>query len=103
MKTGKLKKYIRCAIFVAIGCYILAVIISIAMMSQMTQITYNATAYGTTLREDIVDFKTRQRDKTKGQGPVCCREIWYDINEVIVYAKSLSSCLQMVKLTLKFH
>ena len=58
MKTGKLKKYIRCAIFVAIGCYILAVIISIAMMSQMTQITYNATAYGTTLREDIVDFKT---------------------------------------------
>ncbi|WMJ77528.1 MULTISPECIES: hypothetical protein [unclassified Sedimentibacter] len=58
MKTGKLKKYIRSAIFVVIGCYISAVIISSAMMSQMTQITYNATAYGTTLREDIVDFKT---------------------------------------------
>ncbi len=58
MKTGKLKRYIRYVIIMAIGCYILAVIISIAMMSQMTKITYNATAYGTTLREDILDFKT---------------------------------------------
>lgn len=58
MKTGKLKKYIRFSLFVAIGCYIFAVIISIVIMSQMTQITYNATAYGTTLREDIIDFKT---------------------------------------------
>ncbi|WFA07808.1 hypothetical protein [Tissierella sp. Yu-01] len=58
MKTGKFKKYFRYAILMAIGCYILAVTISIAMMSKMTKITYNATAYGTTLIEDIVDFKT---------------------------------------------
>ncbi|MDR7856326.1 hypothetical protein [Tissierella sp.] len=58
MKTGKLKRYFRYAILMAIGCYILAVTISIAMMSQMTKITYNATAWGRTLTEYIVDFKT---------------------------------------------
>lgn len=64
MKTGKLKRYFRYAILIVIGCYILAVTISIAMMSQMTKITYNTTAYGTTLSEYIVDFKanTAQRN-----------------------------------------
>ena len=45
------------------GGYIIAVIISAIMMSQMTQITYNATAYGAVIREDTINFEanTAQR------------------------------------------
>jgi len=48
----------RYLIIVAVGSYILALVLSAIMMSQMTQISYHATAYGVTFREDIIDFET---------------------------------------------
>jgi len=60
----KIKKYAKILVIAIAICYILAVIVSSMMIRQMTQITYNATAFGTTIREDIIDFKgnTAQRN-----------------------------------------
>lgn len=46
----------RCLIIVVIGSYIVTMVGSAIMMGRMTQITYNATAFGATIREDIIDF-----------------------------------------------
>lgn len=64
MKIKKFKKYIRYFIIVVFGNYILAVIISAVMMSQMTQITYKTTTFGITIEENILNFKanTAQRN-----------------------------------------
>ena len=59
MRIKFLAKISRYLIITVIGCYVLSVIISAFMMSQMIQITDNATAYGVTIREDVIDFKEK--------------------------------------------
>ena len=56
VRINNINKYGRYLIIAVIGSYIVATMASGIMMSQMTHITYNATAYGTTIREDIIDF-----------------------------------------------
>ena len=53
-KSRNCKQYL---LFAVVGSYIVAVIVSAIMMSQMTQITYSASAFGRTIREDVIDFK----------------------------------------------
>ena len=56
VRINNIDKFGRYLIIAVIGSYIVATIASGIMMSQMAQITYNATAYGTTIRQDIIDF-----------------------------------------------
>ena len=63
VRIKNINKYGRYLIIAVIGIYIIATIASGIMMSQMTQITYNATAYGTTLRKDIIDFNTNKSQR----------------------------------------
>lgn len=64
MKKFINKKTICCFTFGVIGAYILVVIISAVMMSKMTRITYNAIAYGTTIKTIVVDFAENTAQKT---------------------------------------
>ncbi|MCL2462087.1 MAG: hypothetical protein FWF44_05425 [Defluviitaleaceae bacterium] len=57
-KIKKFLKFFRVFIYAIIGLYTLAVIISAILMSQIQQITYNALAFGVTIRTNIVDFQT---------------------------------------------
>ena len=57
MKLKNSKKIIKILISIVFVCYIALVIISSVMLSQITQITYRASAFGTVIREDIIDFK----------------------------------------------
>ena len=63
VRIKNINKYGRYLIIAVIGIYIVATIASGVMMSQMTQITYNATAYGTTLRKDIIDFDANKSQR----------------------------------------
>jgi len=56
-------KFSRYLIITVVGSYILTLILSAIMMSQMTQITYHATDHGVTIREDIIDFDTTNAAK----------------------------------------
>ena len=56
VRIKNIDKYSRYMIIAVVSSYIVAVIVSSIMMCQMTQITYNATAYGITIRKDIIDF-----------------------------------------------
>ncbi|MGL5435616.1 MAG: hypothetical protein ACRDBO_09515 [Lachnospiraceae bacterium] len=50
---GKIGRYLIRAV---IGSYIIAVIVSAIMITQMNQITYSSTAYGVTIKEVSIDF-----------------------------------------------
>ena len=44
--------------------YAVAVIVSTVMVNQMTEITYRATAYGVTIREDVVSFEMNSSQRS---------------------------------------
>ena len=51
-------RFTRYLIISIAGSYIVSLILSAIMMSQMTQIAYHVTDFGVTLREDVIDFDT---------------------------------------------
>lgn len=64
VRIKHLEKYSRFLMIAIMGSYIIAVLASAIMMIQMTQITYHDTAWGTTLREDRIDFRANTYELT---------------------------------------